>query len=223
MSRLVLILGMHRSGSSALTAGLPCLGAALAHDLLGPAPDNPRGFYESIALINLDDEILRRAGSAWDDPRPIEPVWLRRLADQDLGIAARLYLSGYVHRYPIFAMKEPRLCRLLPFWKPIFEALDLQVSCVIVGRSASAIAKSLHKRNGMSLATAHLLISEYEMELATTEDVRWPRCHVEYENLIRDPVAALRFIGASLNLTLDEKAAHRYAMTFIDANLDHSR
>jgi hypothetical protein len=58
---------MHRSGTSAVARVLSILGADLPKDLLPPAGDNPRGFWESHELMALHDELLAAAGSSWDD------------------------------------------------------------------------------------------------------------------------------------------------------------
>ena len=58
-SRAVIVLGMHRSGTSAVTRGLECIGAHLGDDLLPPSEaENPRGFYEDVPLLELSEQVL---------------------------------------------------------------------------------------------------------------------------------------------------------------------
>ena len=73
MSRAaILVLGMHRSGTSALTWLLGRLGAALPSDAIAASGDNARGYWESQALVKADDQLLRVLRSSWFDPRPLD-------------------------------------------------------------------------------------------------------------------------------------------------------
>src|ERR1700712_2357048 len=65
--RAILVLGMHRSGTSALSGVVNALGPAAPKPLLAPRADNPRGFFESAALADAHDDLLLSAGSYWDD------------------------------------------------------------------------------------------------------------------------------------------------------------
>ena len=68
--RVVLILGMHRSGTSAVARVVNLLGAALPKKLLEAAPGNEAGHWEPIELVSLHDRMLAEAGSRWEDFRP---------------------------------------------------------------------------------------------------------------------------------------------------------
>src|SRR5580700_1164063 len=72
----ILVLGMHRSGTSALGGVISALGAAGPKTLLGPDVCNPRGFFESFPLALAHNELLASAGSSWHDWRPLEPRWI---------------------------------------------------------------------------------------------------------------------------------------------------
>ena len=61
------IAGMHRSGTSALTRVVSMLGAKLPRTLMPPMPDNPKGYWESPAIAQLNDALLGELGSSWDD------------------------------------------------------------------------------------------------------------------------------------------------------------
>jgi hypothetical protein len=72
---VILVLGMHRSGTSALTGTLAKLGASLPKDLMPANESNPRGYWESLGLVKLHDELLASAGSSWDDWRSFNSSW----------------------------------------------------------------------------------------------------------------------------------------------------
>ena len=75
------VLGMHRSGTSSVAGTLALLGAAAPRTLMGPAQDNPKGFWESQVVTAFNDRLLAAAGSAWDDWRALDatvladPAW----------------------------------------------------------------------------------------------------------------------------------------------------
>ncbi|MCK9533029.1 MAG: hypothetical protein M0R77_21365, partial [Gammaproteobacteria bacterium] len=63
----ILILGMHRSGTSALSGTLNILDVYLGSDLIKPMDQNPKGFYENTLLNGLNENLLKKIGSSWDD------------------------------------------------------------------------------------------------------------------------------------------------------------
>jgi hypothetical protein len=155
--KALLVLGMSRSGTSVLTHVLHVLGATLPNDMLGAGPGNPLGHFESRALIELNDEILKSLDRRWDDPRPIPPRWfrspdsyrfMRRIADQirqDYGDA------------PILVIKDPRLCRLAPLYFDALDVMDIEPLVVLQMRPVAEVARSLADRDGMQQGLAEFL------------------------------------------------------------------
>ena len=68
--KAIVVLGMHRSGTSALSRLLTFHGFSQPNDLMPPKKDNPKGFWESVGCQILNDTILASLGGAWDDPGP---------------------------------------------------------------------------------------------------------------------------------------------------------
>ena len=66
-SRAVLVLGMHRSGTSALARGLQMLGVYLGNNFLSPQPDNPTGYWEDKNICELNERLLAVFGLKWED------------------------------------------------------------------------------------------------------------------------------------------------------------
>jgi hypothetical protein len=75
--KCVLVLGMHRSGTSALTGILNILGADLGLNMMKAAEDNERGFFENRSIYNINEKILESLGSSWDSPFPLPENWWR--------------------------------------------------------------------------------------------------------------------------------------------------
>ncbi len=74
----LVVLGMHRSGTSAVTSCLSLLGAQLAADIVGSNPWNRRGHWEPARLVQVHDELWAEVGSRWDDWCEVDWKSLRR-------------------------------------------------------------------------------------------------------------------------------------------------
>ena len=66
--RALLVMGMHRSGTSALARVLSLRGAELPAHLMPPNHGNASGYWEPAPIVAINDEMLEYFGSAWDDP-----------------------------------------------------------------------------------------------------------------------------------------------------------
>src|SRR5215211_5490090 len=80
--RAILILGMHRSGTSALGGAVNLLGAAAPKTLMPANAYNLQGYWESAPLVAAHDEMLASAESSWHDWRRFDPQWLNSEAAQ---------------------------------------------------------------------------------------------------------------------------------------------
>ena len=197
--RLLVVLGMHRSGTSALMRVLNLLGVELGAPLLPPQPDNPTGFWEHADAVALNDRLLAALGSSWDDPQPLPGKWWTSDAARALrGDAVAILRSG-LGPAPLVGLKDPRLCRLMPFWLPAFEEAGLEPLFVIAVRDPAAVAASLEARNGIGPWKAHL--SWLEHVLGAEESSRGrARVVVDYERTLADWRASAAHIGAGLGL-----------------------
>jgi hypothetical protein len=198
--RAILVLGMHRSGTSALTRILSLSGAALPDRLIEPSPTiNETGFWEPREIVALHDEVLAVAGSAWDDVLGFPAPWFQSAAAA--GFRARLddIIGREFGDAPLLVVKDPRLCRLLPLWRPVLAARGLAPLAVIPIRNPLEIAASLEKRDGFGegksllLWLGHFLAAEYD-----TRDL--PRCFVSYDRALSDGPAIVRQIGSALEI-----------------------
>jgi len=72
----VLVLGMHRSGTSALAGVIARLGAALPKTQVRADLNNKRGYGESSELVQFHERLLASAGSGWRDWERFDPNWM---------------------------------------------------------------------------------------------------------------------------------------------------
>jgi hypothetical protein len=197
--RAILVLGMHRSGTSALTRALHAAGAAAPATLMPAGPDNPGGFWESAPVSAYNEEILAAAGFSWRDWRafPFGAVDAAARAELDRRMTA--VLRDEFGAAGLFVLKDPRLSRLLPLWLPALAALGIGATAVIAIRHPGAVARSLARRNGISARTAGLLWLRYvlDAELFTRA---LPRVFVSFDGLLRDPAGVVARVGAALGV-----------------------
>ena len=150
MKNCLVVLGMHRSGTSAFTGILGLLGVNLGTKMLETQPDNPKGFFENKYVVLANDCILETLNTSWDDTFPLPPDWLDRFEGSQLLEDIREFLRSDIIENQLSALKDPRLSRLLPLWLPLFSAEGVTPHFALVIRNPLEIAHSLAHRNGFS-------------------------------------------------------------------------
>ena len=221
----ILVAGMHRSGTSALARVLTLAGCDLPQTLVEAKPDNVAGFWESPRVVELNDAILASAGSCWDDWRPLERGWHASPAAGPFRERAVEVLRQEYGESGLFVLKDPRICRLLPFWIDALAGLDLRPCVVAPIRSPLDVAASLEARNGIDPFVAYLIWLRHVLD-AEADSRRLPRAHVRYDVLLSDAPAALDRIGGGLGLALPRRDAPETAAAidaFLSRDLRHHR
>ena len=114
----ILILGMHRSGTSAITRSLKALGIVLGNNLMAEAErNNPKGFWEDVDINNLNIDLLNALGYDWHTITPISKIERTSPTAESFKLRAVTLLREKLKNTTMFGLKDPRICRLLPFWK----------------------------------------------------------------------------------------------------------
>ena len=187
----VLVLGMHRSGTSAVTGALRLCGVELGTELMQPGPDNPKGFWEHMGVVAIHDRLLAALGRSWNDPRPLPQGWLQGEAAARASAELEALLRAEFAGKPLWAVKDPRLCRLLPLWWPILQRMGVMPAALFVLRDPREVAASLGKRNEWPQGLSRLLWIEHLLDAQeATEGVA--RVVMPYEALLHDPQQALQ-------------------------------
>lgn len=153
----ILVLGMHRSGTSALARLIGYLGAALPVDAIDAHADNARGYWESAAIIKADDQLLRVARSSWFDPRPLDLSRLEASALRSRKDRIWEAVNVAFGDAPLMAVKDPRQCRFVPTIVETLAEHGVAARAVLMLRSPQAVARSIASRDGTTPAFAHLL------------------------------------------------------------------
>lgn len=220
----LLILGMHRSGTSALARSLSLLGCTLPGTLMPASRSNRLGHWESTAIRAFNEALLEEAGSSWDDWRPVDsgqftPERRAALTDQMAALAQKEFADAR-----LFVLKDPRICRLAPLWLDALRTQAIKVLPVISWRHPGEVAASLQARNGMDPAYGELVWLRHVLD-AEAATRGYPRAVIGYDDLLSGGLAALDRLAARLGLVWpDDSPAARSAITaFLSEGERHHR
>lgn len=178
----LLVLGMHRSGTSLLVRTLEALGlwAGDDDDFNPPTAHDPEGHREHRLVWGLNESALAWLDRAWDRPTDID--WSR------LPEARRADVLGAIHfavdtldAHPDWVAKDPRLCLTLPLWRAVVEP-----ACIVVHRNPLEVARSLHSRDGLPIA-AGIAMWEAYVRQALVNSEGLDRLVIDHAQLIAHP------------------------------------
>ncbi|ASV84520.1 sulfotransferase family protein [Ochrobactrum quorumnocens] len=181
----IIVLGMHRSGTSVLTRIINILGAALPVNCLGANESNATGHWEPRSLIWLHEQMLQESGSQWDDWRSFE--FTRMPPDRQAHFTyeiSRLLREEY-ETAPIFVLKEPRISRFVPLYIAAFKMWGVEPKFVLTNRNPLEVAASLHVRDKITRGYALLIWLRHELD-AERATRGHSRTFVSYEGMLDD-------------------------------------
>lgn len=157
----VVVLGMHRSGTSSLAGCLQEAGLYLG-EVVEQAPHNARGNRESLRIRAVNDMVLEHSGGSWDKP-PRVIRWNDELRIQRDNAAA-----AHTSRVGRWGFKDPRTVLTLDFWTEAYPHLELVGSF----RHPLSVATSLRKRGGWTLERSLALWAAYNERLLSLHCAR---------------------------------------------------
>lgn len=221
---VLVVLGMHRSGTSAVARALQVLGVDLGQDLLPPVKgDNDKGYWEDTAVVQLNEDLLASLGLSW---RSLQSASVAELTGDRVGDfrnRAIALLSEKTAQVETFGMKDPRIVRLLPFWKSVFSAIDSNIGYVITVRNPLSVADSLAKREEFPAEKSHYLwLKHVVASVLDTQGSR--RVFVNFDRLIERPAKEIERIAGALGAVHrpDASALQEYEASFLERGLRHS-
>lgn len=224
---MLLVLGMHRSGTSVTARLLECLGAIQSKKLMQVQLDNPKGFFEDQEVQRFNNyKILHRIGISWNSLGFAKWNTLSECEWAELEIeAVNIIKNNYSLNNPLSVLKEPRICILLPFWLSVLKksGYDVKVICSI--RDPLSVSRSLNARDGFSITHGGMLYITYWLSiLSNIQDL--PVAFMEFDEIVEDPARVLGVVSDKLGITypLDLEARLRvFSSEFLDASLRHSK
>jgi hypothetical protein len=208
------ILGMHRSGTSALARAFSFCGFALPTDLMQPQPDNPKGFWESTSIVQLNEEILAGLGSGWQDPA-LWHVPGRTLAAAKQAVAAAVRDRWLARAASIvcevfgdaaaIVVKDPRISLFLPLWRDALREAGYEPSFILIHRNPLDVAASLRRRNGMALRAGIQLWQRYLVAALDPANGIAFDTVVAFEDLLALPVQTMQRLTKRLGASVRDQ------------------
>lgn len=225
MGRAIAVVGMHRSGTSAIARGLQSLSVDLGADFLDAQPENPTGYWEDRGIVEIDERVLKALAMTWDDVAPIEPRrfggWrMRRLRHEAMRHLRRSFIGK-----ALWGFKDPRTIRLLPFWMRVLRDCAVDDAYLLVIRNPSSVAASLYARQAMDLEKAQRLWLVHMVPFLN--DLREKTLAVvDYDRFMLDPRGQLERIARRLGVlrpdTMESDGVRQFVSDFLDAKLRHT-
>jgi hypothetical protein len=192
---------MHRSGTSALTRVLNLLGCALTDNLLGAGVGNETGHWEAASAVTLNDQIFASAGTRWDDWGPLNDDWRQSpLRDEMLHKAAAV-IEEHADLGSLFAIKDPRLCRLADVWLAAMEEAKVEPSAVLMLRNPAEVIASLESRDLMAPEYGQLLWLRHALD-AEFFSRGSKRVFCRYDQLLSNWFSVIDRVRIGLGVTL---------------------
>jgi hypothetical protein len=202
--KCLLIAGPHRGGTSAVAGALYHAGVYFGPKarLMPPSPANPRGYFENLDVVRAHDLLLGSLGRTWRSTELPED-WLDTAAAKAAYLKLRAIVIAQLARRPrgteLFAVKDPRLCLLLPIWHEVlFGIADMLVLLVL--RDARACARSLSRRDGIDLETGEDMAVQH-MNIAVRDGPKASRCMpIATNRLLDDPTFTLAQVASVFDI-----------------------
>lgn len=218
---ILLVLGMHRSGTSAFARSLRVLGADLGDKLIAPREDNPKGFWEDADLDQLHLGMLDALGVAWNRLTPLCPEDVAKLESLGFGRRADDLLRAKARGGGLRALKYPPMAKFFPFWSRAFDRGGYDIRCLLAIRHPLSVAKSLAKRDRLGREYSCLMFLGHV--LPALEVLRSRSAVVtDYDRLMANPEGEVRRIADRLGLPVDEAEMAEFLGNFLAPQLRHS-
>ncbi|MEM7581934.1 MAG: hypothetical protein AAF560_01020 [Acidobacteriota bacterium] len=173
-SKGIVVLGMHRAGTSATGNILVDLGFEMPGESVPADDDNPKGYWEPREIVEIHDAFLHGIGRCWSDPRPMDPQAFESEAAEVARKSLRAVAQESLLPKKRWVIKDPRMCRLMPLWSEVLQQGGFDLRFLHVLRSPLSVADSLYRRDKFSQEKSFLLWLRHnlEAEIATRDLTR---------------------------------------------------
>lgn len=215
------MLGMHRSGTSALSGALHLTGFDLGQNIMPPADENPKGFFENQHIVDLNDRILEELFTFWNETFFLPEEWWKEKKFEPYKTKVSELLHDEFRSGEPILIKDPRLCVLLPLYLQVFNNEGVGASFVICVRNPMEVADSLKRRNNLSPEKSLLIWMDYQLK-AELYSRGFQRIFIDYDEFLHYPVETTHEILQSLdfNMGLNENT-DQDILSFLDLSLTH--
>ncbi len=221
----ILVLGMHRSGTSTMSGVLGILGVELSKKLIESHTDNPKGFFEHKDIVELNKELLSYFGIDSDGLFSKLPKnWQEDYKIGEFKKQIKVIIERDFADTNLFLIKDPRISILLKVYIEIFNELNINTKFVVMRRNVQDVVLSLYKRNKISTLEA---INTYRYYYQNIDSVLYNTPHLDfwYDNFFENYESAIKnitdfFADNGLEKTFNSE---NIIKSFLDINLRHNK
>jgi hypothetical protein len=179
----VMVLGMHRSGTSLCAHVLSALGIDMTEEV-DPQPSNPKGQWERLEIVRQHDAVLQLFNRGYLTPfhdLQLPTAWWAEPRVRAIQREIVDFLGQRLRGTAAFGFKDPRTARLLPMWHQILRDLGVQPKVILCLRNPAHVARSLNLRDGLDLDLGEYRWLNYMIEIFRNLRNYEP-CAVNYED-----------------------------------------
>ncbi|MGE7890737.1 sulfotransferase family protein [Bacillus cereus] len=215
-SKLFLILSSHRSGSSATAGILDILGIHMGELLLTPSSTNPKGYFENVDFVYLNDKILNAVGAAWNSPPRREEL------RYNIHLSGEIFSFISKHVKPLWGLKDPRMILTFDIWRPYLNSLG-DITYIFTWRPIRESVSSLINRDKIDKQTATSILTRYHENLIyyrnLLEQENRDIIDVHFDKLLEKPEKIVKEINCRIGR--DNYYNLERVIDFLDKRLKH--
>jgi len=222
----VIVLGMHRSGTSLLGSLVQSLGVDLGDKLFAGDEHNPAGYFEDEECVAIHERMLDALGQMpWHGERgmqPMPPGWWRAPEMHDLVAQLDHWIERRVSTGRHWGLKDPRTTRFLPMWRELMERRGVRARFVLAVREPGEVAGSIATRDAAPAERIQRTWLRYNMEALLHAGDALAGVFV-YADWFDDGAAALRRLAEVLGVEIDDARVERVLSERLRADLHRQR
>jgi len=198
--KVVVVLGMHRSGTSIVAGILNKMGINMGNDLVGKKPSNPFGHFEDKSFININRAILSKAYGSWDNPPNEEDILAQA---KPFGKEIKELIGKKDSLNDIWGWKDPRTCLTIKLYTPYL----INPYFIFCHRKDIEIAESLKRRNNYEIQKSLNIANIYNNRVVNffQEYKNFRKIDLYYEDFLVNPKQNITKIANFLSLNVNQE------------------
>ena len=221
--KVILIIGMARSGTSMLGGILSSLGVYFGKNLAEPSSMNKKGFFENKEIVRINDQILLDLGAGWPNPFPFPFGWSSSSTAAAYEEKIEKLLKSEFQGRAIYGVKDPTITRLLPLWAHLLEKIEDDPLYIQIIRDPYEVYASMAygqgAGKGIKPEQACLLWLRHNLE--GEKYTQWKkRIFVKYDALLENPPKMIKIIAEFCEIIISDETLQK-TVHFIDTSMKH--
>jgi hypothetical protein len=226
--RVVVVLGMHRSGTSLLAGALGILGVCLGSRLIQGDANNEEGYFEHEVIVGLHKRLQAILDRRWTGPKgslDYPDGWSTRADVREIEAQLRKTVSEEIGKaLGLWGFKDPRTTRLLAMWRRIFAELGVEPVYFLSVRNPMAVAASVARRDDLSTGRAQLLWLQHNLD--ALRDLKDQSLHiVDYDQWFTDLGGQVHRIASALSMngSAERTGVHERVSGLVHKGMRHHK